>query len=88
MDKLRDELIKTIQKTKKEKLKSVKTKLKKVVISVPKSVKETMYKVNNGWIHQIDGVTLQSGTVNFITMTPQEEELFNQEQSVQAGGSG
>lgn len=68
-------------------MKPIKAKLKKVVTRVPKSVKDTMDKVNNGWIHQIDGVSLQSGTVNFITMTPHEEEQFNQEQSGQTGVS-
>jgi predicted house-cleaning noncanonical NTP pyrophosphatase (MazG superfamily) len=87
LDKLRDDLKEYIKKQKPAKLKTIKTKLKKMVTKVPKSVKETMDKVNHGWIHQIDGVTQQSGTVNFITMTPQEEEQYNQEQA-QQGGDG
>ena len=87
LDKLRDDLKKYIKKQKPAKLKPIKTKMKKLVTNAPKSVKQAMDKVENGWIHQIDGVTQQSGTVNFITMTPQEEEQYNQEQA-QQGGDG
>jgi uncharacterized surface protein with fasciclin (FAS1) repeats len=87
LDKLRDDLKKYIKKQKPAKLKPIKTKMKKLVTNAPKSVKQAMDKVENGWIHQIDGVTQQSGTVNFITMTPEEEEQYNQEQA-QQGGDG